>query len=131
MCQFVFTVWAHLWALILAAEDSSSYLVFILLSSSILSALSPEGRGESLMVCEIVPPCRVEVHFLLPLCVHALVIELWLKMRRGLFCQPPVWVGWCVNVSVERDVRRVNCYTRQRFRSHRVFAFTRCPAALR
>lgn len=49
--------------------------------------------------------------------------------KRFFFCQPPVWVGCCVNVSI--DVRRVNCYTCQRFRSHRVFAFTRCPAALR
>lgn len=57
--------------------------------------------------------------------------------EESLFFFFPVWAGWCVNVSIEHAVaalpiaRRVNCYTCQRFRSHRLFAFTRCPAALR
>lgn len=65
----------------------------------VLSALSPEGRGESLFVCEIVLPCRVQVHLLLPLCVHVLVIELWCQMRRGFLSTSSLgWlVCWCVH----------------------------------
>lgn len=143
VCQCVFPVSSHLQTRTLAVKDSGNHITagsyFLALSSIRPVSLSPEGRGESLSVCDIVFPQSSSAFPSARVCPCA---AHWLscQMRREVlvfFCFFPVWVGWCVNVSIEHAVaalpiaRRVNCYTCQRFRSHRLFAFTRCPAALR
>lgn len=130
VCQCVFAASSHL----RAGEDSVNHVTAVSYFGAFSSirpvGLSPEGRGES---CLCVTLCSQ-----LCQCVHALVTGLSCWMRRGgfLFCQTPLWVGRCVHVSIEQwrcppRAHRGHCSTCQRVPSHRLFAFTRCPAALR
>lgn len=88
VCQCVFPVSSHLQTLTLAVKDSGNHITavsyFLALSSIRPVSLSPEGRGESLSVCDIVFPQSSSAFPSARVCPCA---AHWLscQMRRGFF----------------------------------------------
>lgn len=104
-CEFTFAD-SNTWRQ--AVEDSVNHITavsyFSVFSSGRPVSLSPEGRGQSLSVCDTVFPHRVQVRFPLPECVHVLVTAPDERRVCFFFLPTPVWLGWCVNVSIEHAV---------------------------